>query len=98
MLTTAKHFPGRGHAEAMPNNPPWQWNPKPAAAMVAQEFRAFKLAIDAGVDYVMTEHIAVPSVTGGSDLPASVEKKLATNWLRDSLGFKGVLTSDDLWY
>jgi beta-glucosidase-like glycosyl hydrolase len=45
----------------------------------------------------MTEHIAVPSVTGGSELPASVEKKLATGWIRDRLGFKGILTSDDLW-
>ena len=31
-------------------------------------------------------------------LPASVEPKLATGWLRDSLGFRGILTSDDLWY
>src|SRR5690606_3269801 len=55
-------------------------------------------AIAAGVDYVMTEHVAVPSVTGGSPLPASVERKLATDWLRDSLDFKGMLTTDDLWY
>lgn len=98
MLTSAKHFPGRGDVEAMPGNPPWTWNSKPAEAVRAQEFVAFKHAIDAGVDFVMTEHVAVPSVTGGSDLPASVEKKLATGWLRDSLGFKGILTSDDLWY
>ncbi len=41
----------------------------------AQEFRAFRHAIDSGVSFVMSEHIAVPSITGGSDLPASVEKK-----------------------
>ena len=46
----------------------------------------------------MSEHIAVPSVTDGSELPASVEKKLATDWLRGKLGFRGILTSDDLWY
>ncbi len=46
----------------------------------------------------MTEHIAVPSVTDGSDLPASVEKKLVTGWLKGKLGFTGVVTSDDLWY
>jgi beta-glucosidase-like glycosyl hydrolase len=63
-----------------------------------QEFRAFKHAIDAGVTSVMSEHIAVPSVTDGSKFPASVEKKLATGWLRDRLGFKGILTTDDLWY
>lgn len=98
MLTTAKHFPGRGDVEAMPDAPGWTWINKPAEEVEAQEFRAFKLAIEAGVDFVMTEHIAVPSVTDGSTLPASVERKLATDWLRGKLGFQGVLTSDDLWY
>ena len=98
MLTSAKHFPGRGDVEAMPANPVWAWINKPAKDVEAQEFRAFKHAIDAGVDFVMTEHIAVPSVTGGSELPASVEKKLVTDWLKGKLGFKGVVTSDDLWY
>jgi beta-N-acetylhexosaminidase len=98
MLTTAKHFPGRGDVARMPNLPDFSYIDKPAKDVESQEFRAFKHAIDAGVTFVMTEHIAVPSVTGGSDLPASVEKKLATGWLRERLGFKGVLTTDDLWY
>jgi beta-N-acetylhexosaminidase len=98
MLTSAKHFPGRGDVANMPGKPGWAWIDKPAADVEAQEFRAFKHGIDAGVDFVMTEHIAVPSVTDGSDLPASVEKKLVTDWLKGRLGFKGVVTSDDLWY
>jgi len=98
MLTSAKHFPGRGDVKNMPENPGWAWIDKPAADVEAQEFRAFKQGIDAGVDFVMTEHIAVPSVTDGSVLPASVEKKLVTGWLKGKLGFTGVVTSDDLWY
>jgi beta-N-acetylhexosaminidase len=98
MLTAAKHFPGRGDVERLPNLPDFSFINKPAKDVESQEFRAFKEAIDAGVTFVMTEHIAVPSVTDGSELPASVEKKLATGWLRDRLGFKGVLTTDDLWY
>jgi len=98
MLTTAKHYPGRGDVERMPGTPDWSWINKPAAAVEAQEFRAFKLAIEAGVSYVMSEHIAVPSVTDGSELPASVEGKLASGWLKDKLGFQGILTTDDLWY
>ena len=98
MLTSAKHFPGRGDVSNMPGNPGWAWIDKPAAEVEAQEFRAFKHGIDAGVDFVMTEHIAVPSVAGGSDLPASVEKKLVTGWLKGKLGFQGIVTSDDLWY
>ncbi len=98
MLTTAKHFPGRGDVEMMPGAPGWSWINKPAEAYEAEESAAFKHGVDAGVDFIMTEHIAVPSITGGSELPASVEKKLATDWIRGKLGFKGVLTTDDLWY
>jgi len=98
MLTSAKHFPGRGDVANMPQNAGWAWIDKPAAEVESQEFRAFKLGIDAGVDFVMTEHIAVPSVTDGSDLPASVEGKLVKGWLKGKLGFRGVVTSDDLWY
>jgi len=78
MLTTAKHFPGRGDIEIMPDHAPWTWINKPAEAVEAEDLRAFKEAIDAGVDFVMSEHIAVPSVTEGSELPASVEEKLAS--------------------
>jgi beta-N-acetylhexosaminidase len=46
----------------------------------------------------MSEHITIPALTEGSDLPASVEPRLASYWLRDRLGFPGVLTTDDLWY
>ena len=98
MLTTAKHFPGRGDIEVFPEFPDFRFINKPVEQVEREEFQAFKLAIDAGVDFVMSEHIAVPSAAEGSSLPASVEGRLATGWLRDRLGFKGILTSDDLWY
>ncbi len=98
MLTTAKHFPGRGDIEVFPEFPDFRFINKTAEMVESQEFRAFKLAIDAGVDFVMSEHIAVPSMAEGSSLPASVEGRLVTGWLRDKLGFKGILTTDDLWY
>jgi beta-N-acetylhexosaminidase len=97
MLATAKHFPGRGDVELVPGTE-YTINRKPAEQVEKEDFLAFKKAIDAGVTFVMSEHISIPSVTDGSDLPASVEKKLASYWLRDQLGFEGVLTSDDLWY
>ncbi len=97
MLATAKHYPGRGDVELIPGTE-FTINNKSAEQVEAEDFLAFKKAIDAGVSYIMSEHIAVPSVTDGSDLPASVEKKLATFWLREKLGFKGILTTDDMWY
>ncbi len=98
MLTTAKHFPGRGDQVPLPGFPGFSFLDKPAKEFEEQEFRAFKQAVDAGVTFIMSEHIAVPSITDGSNLPASVEKKLATGWVRDKLGFEGILTTDDLWY
>jgi len=98
MLTAAKHFPGRGDQVPMPGNPPWMWNPKSEAELEAQELTAFRKGIEAGVDFMMTEHIAVPALTGGSELPASVEPALSTGVVRERLGFEGILTTDDLWY
>ena len=97
MLATAKHFPGRGDVDPIEGTE-FTANNKPAKQVEAEDFRAFKAAIDAGVTYVMSEHVAVPSVTEGSQLPASVEKVLVSDWLRGKLGFKGILTTDDMWY
>lgn len=96
MLATAKHYPGRGDVEILEDE--FLRNSKPAARVEAEDLRAFGSAIDSGVAFVMSEHITIPALTGGSDLPASVEPKLASYWLRERLGFQGVLTTDDLWY
>ncbi len=97
MLATAKHYPGRGDVVLIPGTE-FTINHKPAKQVETEDFLAFKKVIDAGVTYVMSEHIAIPSLTDGSDLPASVEKTLASYWLREKLGFKGILTTDDLWF
>jgi beta-N-acetylhexosaminidase len=96
MLATAKHYPGRGDVAILPDE--FLLNAKPAPQVEAEDLRAFRAAIDAGVAFVMSEHIQIPALTPGSELPASVEPKLASYWLRERLGFQGVLTTDDLWY
>ncbi len=98
MLTTAKHFPGRGDMKGGPAYPSFTTLNKSKAELDASEFKAFGYAIEAGVDFMMTEHIAIPSITDGSMLTASVEPKLVKGIIRDQLKFKGIITSDDLWY
>jgi beta-N-acetylhexosaminidase len=98
MLTTAKHFPGRGDMRPFPAYPGFTYIEKSEVELLKNEFLGFKNAIEEGVDFIMTEHIAVPSVTDGSDLPASIEPKLTREVIRESLGFKGIITTDDLWY
>lgn len=98
MLTTAKHFPGRGNMKAFSEFPGFNYLSGPADEIRDNEFRAFQYAVDAGVDFIMTEHLAVPTVTNGSKLPASVEPLLIKGIIRNQLGFKGIITTDDLWY
>lgn len=97
MLATAKHYPGRGDVELY-GDTEFLINPKSETDFEAQDLLAFEKAIEASVTFIMSEHIAVPAATYGSEFPASVEPELATHWLRDRLGFTGVLTTDDLWY
>jgi len=98
MLTAAKHFPGRGDMRPFPAHPGFNYLNKSESDLIENEFRSFNNAIEEGVDFIMTEHIAVPSVTGGSELPASVEPGLTQGVIREKLGFKGIITTDDLWY
>jgi len=97
MFAAAKHFPGRGDVDLIPGSE-FTINNKSAEQVINEDFFAFKKAIEAGVTFIMSDHIAVPSVTEGSELPGSVEARLATYWLREKLGFEGVLISDDMWY
>jgi beta-N-acetylhexosaminidase len=96
MLATAKHYPGRGDVAILDDE--FLLNSKSETRVEAEDLRAFRSAIESGVAFVMSEHITIPALTEGSDLPASVEPKLASYWLRERLGFQGVLTTDDLWY
>ncbi len=97
MLATAKHFPGRGDVDLF-GDTEFLINRKDVPEFENEDMAAFQKAVDAGVTFVMSEHIAVPSATFGSEFPASVEEQLATGWLRERLGFTGILTTDDLWY
>lgn len=59
------------------------------------DFVPFRHAIQAGVDVVMTSHIAYPGLTGSESLPATLSPEIA-RILREDLGFKGLLITDDL--
>jgi beta-N-acetylhexosaminidase len=96
MMVAAKHFPGRGDMRGGPAYPSFTILNKDLTQLDKQEFLAFSHAVAAGVDVVMTEHIAIPTIAGMQ--PASVEPKLVKGILRDKLKFRGIITTDDLWY
>ena len=62
----------------------------------AEELLPFQFGIDRGVELIMVGHLAVPALTGGKDIPASISRELITDLLKGEMGFKGLVISDAL--
>ena len=93
-LTTAKHFPGHGdtRTDSHIELPVIGAN---RDRMDRVELLPFRMAVDAGVDAVMTAHVAVPGVLG-DDRPATMSPYFMTEVLREEMGFGGILFTDAL--
>ena len=96
ILATAKHYPGRGDVELIPGTE-FTINRDSMEELDRVELFAFQKAVDAGVGAIMTEHIVVPAMQEGGELPASMSEEVI-GWIREKTGFKGIITSDDMWY
>ena len=93
-LTTAKHFPGHGDTRTDSHiELPVIGADRDRLDRV--ELVPFLMAVDAGVDAVMTAHVAVPGVLG-DDRPATMSPELMTDLLRGEMGFDGILFTDAL--
>ena len=93
-LTTAKHFPGHGDTQTDSHIE----LPVIAAdrdRLDRVELLPFRMAVEAGVDAVMTAHVAVPGVLG-DDRPATLSPHFMTDVLRGEMGFGGILFTDAL--
>jgi beta-N-acetylhexosaminidase len=94
VLVTAKHFPGHGDTSVDTH-----LNLASIAAdrerLEKLELVPFKAAIAAGVDAIMTAHIAIPALAP-ADLPATLSPAILTGLLRNELGFKGLTVTDAL--
>src|SRR5690606_21256715 len=61
----------------------------------ATDFKPFVAGIKAGASSVMVGHLNVPAVAN-SGTPSSLSKEVIQHYLKDSLGFKGLVISDAL--
>ena len=91
----AKHFPGKGHCPldahlALPTIPS-TWEEMERVHLVP-----FRAAIEAGVDLIMTSHPLYPNLDPTPRLPATFSRKIVREYLREGLGYSGVISSDDL--
>jgi beta-N-acetylhexosaminidase len=95
VLTTAKHFPGHGDTST-DSHLGLAVVESDLKRLQTVEFVPFKKAIEAGVDSIMTAHVAVPELTDQLDVPATLSQKILTDLLRNELKFKGLVVTDAL--
>jgi beta-N-acetylhexosaminidase len=94
VLSTAKHFPGHG------DTPIDSHIVLPVINIKNERFQQvelapFRAAIAAGLDSLMTAHIALPEITG-DNLPASLSPRINVDLIRKKLNFDGIITTDSL--
>lgn len=93
ILAVAKHFPGLGRTQLDPHVH------LPVIDMDERELEGinlppFRSAIEAGVSSIMTSHAIYPVIE--PEIPATLSRKTLTGILRNGLGFKGLVITDDL--
>jgi beta-N-acetylhexosaminidase len=95
MLATAKHFPGHGDT-GIDSHIALPVIAAGRARLDSVELVPFRTAMRAGVDAVMSAHIAMPGLTSGSDIPATLSGAVLDTLLRHDLGFGGLVVTDAL--
>ena len=92
MAATLKHFPGHGTVledthfdDAV--------DPRPLEVLRAEDLVPFAAGIAAGADAVMMAHVAYPAV---APEPAGYSRYWIEDILRQEMGFRGVVFSDDI--
>jgi beta-N-acetylhexosaminidase len=91
MIATGKHFPGHGAVTAdshktLPED-------RRSYVDITEDMQPYASLIPQGLNAVMAGHVAYQNV---DPLPASFSRWWLTNELRERLGFRGAIFSDDL--
>ncbi|MEN2282456.1 glycoside hydrolase family 3 N-terminal domain-containing protein [Algoriphagus sp. SE2] len=90
-----KHFPGHGdtHVDSHLGLPVVN---KTKEELLAEELYPFQYGIDHEVEMIMVGHLAVPALSKGKEIPASISREIITDLLKGDMGFSGLVISDAL--
>lgn len=99
----AKHFPGHGDT-AVDSHYGLPCVDKSLDELMSCELVPYRIAIDQGVEMIMTAHILYPQLEGekvvslktgkAEALPATMSPKIVTGLLKQELGFEGIVVTD----
>ncbi len=92
VLVTAKHFPGHGDT-AQDSHIGLARLDADRNRIQTVELEPFRAAIAAGVDAIMTAHLAVPALEPENE-PATVSSNILTGLLREEMNFRGIIVTD----
>ena len=92
ILGCAKHFPGHG-APREDSHVSLPVADVDAQTLEGVHVAPFRAAIRGGVPMIMTSHVVYPA---WDSRPATLSRVAITEWLREGLGFAGVVVTDDL--
>jgi beta-N-acetylhexosaminidase len=88
-----KHFPGHGDT-SVDSHLELPLVEHPPDRITRVELVPFRAAVKAGVAFIMTAHVLVPSLD--EEKPATLSRRIVQEMLREDVGFSGVILSDDL--
>lgn len=94
VLSVSKHFPGHGDT-SVDSHKALPTVDHDMSTLNSVDLLPFKSYIDEGLSGVMVGHLSVPSMDK-SGTPASMSKKITTDFLRGEMGFEGLIFTDAL--
>ena len=92
VISVAKHFPGHGSADA-DSHRRLPTVAKTRAQLEASDLVPFRAYIRNGLSALMTGHLYVPALDA-EERPVTVSGKIMSEFVRDSLGFRGLVLTD----
>lgn len=95
VIATAKHFPGHGNA-AEDSHGILPVIPDTYEELSKRDLVPFRFLINEGVPAVLSGHLNFPNVSGDGR-PASLSAYFKQEILRERLGFRGLIITDDLY-
>lgn len=94
IIPTAKHFPGHGDTEK-DSHGVLPFISAGFDTLWERELVPYRMLSKAGIPAIMSGHIAFPNTKAGRE-PASLSNFFLNDVLREKIGFRGVIVTDDL--